>query len=224
MIGPKYARALVGLLFLAAAWQAGSAGWIVTKAAAAQALLERAWARSEGGTLAVRPWPWADTWPVARLRLGGDQPPLLVLDGASGRNLAFGPARVLRSPWPGQGRGTLIAGHRDTHFGSLRTLRAGDGITLERGGRKRRYQVAQTGVVHQDASAELERLPGEGLVLVTCYPFDAVDPGTEWRYVVWARPVDSRNHLGPVYPSSASLLGLNSAQSRRDERALVVPK
>ena len=40
------------------------------------------------------------------------------------------------------------------------------------------------------SSAELlDPFAGDGLRLVTCYPFDGVAPGTPWRFVITARPV-----------------------------------
>ena len=40
--------------------------WIPLKAVIAQELLEMAWAESQARQTDSRPWPWADTWPVAR--------------------------------------------------------------------------------------------------------------------------------------------------------------
>ena len=50
-------------------WQLGSGLWIQAKAELAQVLLERAWEKTLAGEARARPWPWADTWPVARLRI-----------------------------------------------------------------------------------------------------------------------------------------------------------
>ena len=53
-------------------WQVAGGVWIHAKAVLAQILLERAWQQTRDGGERVRPWPWADTWPVARL-VGADQ-------------------------------------------------------------------------------------------------------------------------------------------------------
>jgi len=85
---------LVVTLVLLGLWQTGSGTWIYVKAKLAQVLLQRAWAVSLAGQRDVKPWPWADTWPVARLvvpSLGIDQ---IVLAGAHGRTLAFGPGQL----------------------------------------------------------------------------------------------------------------------------------
>jgi sortase A len=181
--------ALVILLGIAA-WHGGRAAWIEAKAQLAQQLMRRAWRGSQGGGGDVRPWPWADTFPVARLtvpRLGVDQ---LVLSGASGRTLAFGPGHLAGTPLPGAIGNAVISGHRDTHFAFLRRLRVGDRIVVEgRDGRLRRYTVEGSGVVDRTDVGIAADTADTRLTLVTCYPFDAIRPGGPLRYVVVARAV-----------------------------------
>ncbi len=43
----------------------GSGLYLPAKAALAQVLMRQAWSETEFDP--VRPWPWAETWPVARL-------------------------------------------------------------------------------------------------------------------------------------------------------------
>ncbi len=86
--GFALALAAIGL------WQLGSGAWLQGKAWLAQLLIARAWAEAGDAGAAPPPWPWADTRPVARLlvpELGIDQ---IVLAGASGRTLAFGPGHL----------------------------------------------------------------------------------------------------------------------------------
>lgn len=178
--------ALSGILLTAGIWQLGSAAWLLVKAELAQYLIADAWEEQlqEGGE--IKPWPWADTWPVARLQLD-DQKPLMVLAGGSGQALAFGPGMLEISGEPGQPRTTVIAAHRDTHFGSLAQLQPGSPIQLQdRRGRWHSYRTSETRVV----DSEREQLPvfaEPGLLLVTCYPFDAIDPGGPLRYLVYAQ-------------------------------------
>ncbi|WP_150911574.1 class GN sortase [Marinobacter halotolerans] len=169
--------------------------WIPFKAVVAQQLLELAWAESQARQQQVRPWPWADTWPVARLTLqqGADDSgrSLIVLDGAHGESLAFGPGQVFGS---GDSRGpVIIAGHRDTHFKSLQTLEAGHDLRLQgRDGQWQSYRVIDTRVVdsrHQQINTAL--LPPDTLLLVTCYPFDGLQANGPLRYVVEAKATPS---------------------------------
>jgi len=159
--------------------------WMPVKAELAQQLLNRAWAATNDDRRAVRPWPWADTWPIARLTLPTSDGPLTVLAGASGRNLAFGPALMDGSAPPGTAGVSVIAGHRDTHFRTLADLSIGDRFEIEQpDGSVYVYEVAAIDVVDvEDAMLRLDA--DESIVaLVTCYPFDAVAPGGSLRYVV----------------------------------------
>ncbi|HKE43547.1 MAG TPA: class GN sortase [Steroidobacteraceae bacterium] len=190
------ARVLVlcGLLGTAS-WQFAHAGYIHAKAILAQRLLERSWQRSLDGVDAARPWPWADTWPVARLRmarLGVDE---IVLAGSSGRTLAFGPAHVDGTALPGAPGLSIVAGHRDTHFEFLRQLAIGDELQVDRAdGASVRYRVSDLAVL----DARAQRMPldaaADRLELVTCFPFDAVVPGGPLRYRVLAERVSLAEH------------------------------
>lgn len=176
-------------LALAAASQIGSAAWIHAKAELAQVLLERAWERTRQGGHAVRPWSWADTWPVARLRFPDAGEAMLVLAGGSGRTLAFGPGHLDGTPLPGAGGNSVIVGHRDTHFAVLERLRPGARIAVEVPGREIDYRVTETFVAHESAGRVLRDAGREQLTLVTCYPFHALVPGGPLRWVVRAEPL-----------------------------------
>ena len=161
--------------------------YIPAKAWVAQVLLDVAWDRRLGGAADSRPWSWADTMPLARLRqprLGIDQ---IVLEGASGRVLAFGPGHIPGSAPPGEAGNVVISGHRDTHFRWLAQVQSGDELMLQTDdGRNLLYRVAQTSVHHESDIGLLDPLEGDQLRLLTCYPFDAVAAGTSQRYVVTA--------------------------------------
>jgi sortase A len=162
--------------------------WLPAKAELAQQLLNRAWERTTEGDTTAKPWPWADTHPVARLSLPGSAEPLTVLAGASGRNLAFAPALMDGSAALGAPGVSVIAGHRDTHFRPLEALEIGDELSIERpDGSVLPYEITALDVVDSDR-AQLRLDADESIVvLVTCWPFDSVDVGGSWRYVVTAR-------------------------------------
>lgn len=169
----------------------GHAGYLYAKAQLAQVLLERAWRHAQDEGVAPPPWPWADTAPIARLRLARLGVDRIVLDGDSGRALAFGPGWMPGSARPGTRGVALLSAHRDTHFAFLREIRLGDDVALDTVHGTRRYRVSDLRVV--DSRDGLAALPadGDGLVLVTCYPFEAVVPGGPLRYVVSAVPEDT---------------------------------
>ncbi len=196
------------------------AAWIPAKAALAQHLLERAWQRVQAGGTEARPWSWADTRPVARIRVPRLGASWIALEGASGRTLAFGPGHLSGTPAPGEPGNSVLFGHRDTHFAALAELRIGDALEVEtRSGGWRRYVVARTEVVHERDGRLLGPAgPGASwLTLITCYPFGAAGPGP-LRYGVRAVAVDDALSRAPSSamrrPSSSPLLA--SAGSRPD--------
>lgn len=189
MIVQRLLSVLSALLLATGVVQGIRGGWIHAKAHLAQVLLERSWERTQAGGVKEKPWPWADTWPVARLELpdGSDH---IVLAGASGRNLAFAPGHVDGSAAP-VGSGTcVIAGHRDTHFAHLDRLEKGQAVTLEDAeGRRCAYRVSGAAVVDEAETWVVTAHDGPTLVLVTCWPLDSPMPGGSLRYVVWAEGV-----------------------------------
>jgi sortase A len=186
-------RAIVLACTILGAALLAQAGWIHAKALLAQVLIARAWERSAGGVRDARPWPWADTTPVARVMLPGkDTRIVTVLAGASGRNLAFGPVHDSSSVLPGEPGNSVIAGHRDTHFRSLRNVGLGDRLYVERAdGTSRVFAVVDRRVVDARTTRVLLDSDAVRLTLVTCYPFDAVDPRGPLRLVITADAVQA---------------------------------
>ena len=181
------AAALAGLLGLVLAAQGL---WMPLKAALAQVLLERAFARLLAGEGDVKPWPWADFQPAARLSAPGLGDRAVVLRGASGQALAFGPGHLAGTPEPGEPGLAVYAGHRDTHFAFIGALRPGDELVVERPGGTFRFRTTATEVVRWDAPGLSAQEPGRGLVLASCWPLDSMVPGP-WRYLVRAELVEA---------------------------------
>jgi sortase A len=179
-----YSLVLVGL------WQASSGAWIYVKAQLAQVLLQRAWAGTLAGQQHVKPWPWADTWPIARLVVPGLGIDQIILEGAYGRTLAFGPAHV-ESVSDGIEGTVILTGHRDTHFAFLEHVQTGEQFVLQSSnGHIRSYRVGD----HRIVDSRSGRIPLDrehsALVLVTCYPFHTAIPGGPLRLVVTAEAED----------------------------------
>ena len=173
--------------------------WIPAKAVLAQVLLQRAWTASSQTAVSLgtaqseavevhRPWPWADTWPVARLTAPAHDVDLVVLHGASGEALAFGPGRMDGLVSLGSLQPIALAGHRDTHFAFLSDLEIGDELRLDLPAETTRVYRAEDAfrVDHRDTSAL--RGDEDDLFLVTCWPLDSKTPGP-WRWVVRARRI-----------------------------------
>ncbi len=177
----------IALLALGSAASFGHGVYLYAKAQLAQVLLHSAWERSRATGTAVKPWPWADTYPVARLAVRARDADVLVLAGASGRTLAFGPGHLDGSALPGDPGNAVITAHRDTHFRFLNAVRTGDELTVERAdGGTRHFRVRASYVADYQALWFPRDTAVPTLTLVTCYPFDALDPGGPLRYVVVA--------------------------------------
>lgn len=182
--------ASVMLLTAAGLWCLSQGAWIHVKARLAQALIDQAWERSRQTGVLSPPWPWADTWPMARMQIQGLDETLMILHGDSGRVLAFGPGHSVESALPGEPGTVLISGHRDTHFSVLQKIEKGHVIRLETHSGSHSYRVEGMRVV--DADRFRIRSSGEErLVLVTCYPFDDPIPGGPQRFVVSASRISS---------------------------------
>ena len=178
--GFALALASISILFL------GETAWIQGKAIVAQVLMERAWARTKSGGKAA-PWPWADTKPVAVLEVPGQEIRQMVLAGASGRTLAFGPAHMDESAAPNEDGTIVLIGHRDTHFAFLEEISIGEILRLtDASGKARAFRIAETAVADIRHTRLRIDSAGSRSVLVACYPFDAFDPGGPLRYVVTA--------------------------------------
>jgi sortase A len=124
-------------------------------------------------------------------RLGINQ---IILADASGRSLAFGPGQVGNGEFSdAKNERLILSGHRDTHFSFLRDVQRGDAMTLQTvQGDWLKYVVEETAVL-DSRTEQLLRYPEEAsLLLITCYPFDALLPGGPFRYVVKARAVAPR--------------------------------
>jgi len=184
----KPGRLLVACLLGFGFWQLVQGAYIPAKAWLAQELMLQAWTRMLSGETRVTPWPWADTWPIARLTARSGDVDLIVLAGGSGRTLAFGPGHMSASVMPGEVGNAVIAGHRDTHFQFLKDMQAGDLLLLQSGrGLEYSYEVVGVDIVDSRTGSLLLDIDAAMLSLVACYPFDAIDAGGPLRYVVTAR-------------------------------------
>lgn len=192
----RVARFTAVAVFVAALGQGALAAYVPIKAAVAQRLLEVAWESTEPGGRTV-PWPWADTWPVARINVAGEDDGLIVLAGVSGESLAFGPGWVTSSAVPGAPGDAIVAAHKDTHFEFLRALELGTELEVVLPSRSReRFRVSQLFVADSRRTRlVLARTGPSRLILVTCYPFSSRHGGGPLRFIVIL------NRLGDEPPS-----------------------
>lgn len=168
--------------------------YIKAKAQYAQYLIADSWNHYIKTGEQQKPWPWADTYPVAKLEMY--QESHYVLAGASGRNLAFGPAHMLQTADLGSAGNAAVAGHRDTHFEVLRQATIGDLIyltTRQLSTRpinylKQAYRVKSIEIVDEhNLDILISDTDTASITLITCYPFGSIAPNPTLRYVVKAQ-------------------------------------
>ena len=167
------------------------------KAWLAASLLDHAWERVLAGEEDVRPWPWMDSEPVAKLHfqkagdeVRGGRSGFVVMRGVSGSILAFAPGWHEGTRPPGEGGTTLISAHRDTHFAILKDVDHHDRLLLQdRSGNEVTYAVNEM-IVTEEPTLKLKTTHDrQRLILVTCYPLDAWRPNSVERLVVVAEPI-----------------------------------
>ena len=184
---PRWRVVLSWLLAIGACVALVSAFTILAKAHVGQALLAIAWSRAQPDGRAPAPWPWADTRPVAKLYAPRQQVERLLLAGATGRTLAWGPGVVDGTARPGERGNAIVTAHRDTHFRFLADVAIGDALVVERlDGVRVAYRIVTTRLADADALAIPRDTDVPTLTRVTGGPFGAVNPGGRLRYVVVA--------------------------------------
>jgi len=202
---------LIAVLLLISLGCFAKLSYIQVKASLAQVLLNHAWEntqlayieRGEKGeskenqlsdTLAkIKPWPWADVYPVAKLVMPRLKLSYLVLNNDSGQALAFGPGITATNTSVSNtalsNKTKVISGHRDSHFEFLAEVVIGDDFSLAlASGKVIHYRVNRLSVIdiqkNQLYLPDIEENQSQGLVLITCYPFNSMTASTPFRLVI----------------------------------------
>lgn len=196
LLGSGWARvvpaALALIFFGAGLWFLGEGLYIATKAEVAQILLERAFEKTLETGRDQKPWPWADTWPVAKISFPALGIKTIVLDKTSGQALAFGPGLMPGLSEIGQPGTALIAAHNDTHFSFLGETRVGQIFEVQtREGKSLKFEVLGFEVVDIRKPLTLAAVAEPHLILSTCYPFRSLASQTPYRFLVTSRMVSN---------------------------------
>ena len=155
------------------------------KAQVAQILLKHAWQQSLKNGEGVQPWPSFDGRPIFKLEIVKHQISQIVLEGTSGQALAFGPAFHQESFLPSANKITAISSHRDSHGEYIKNLEIGDILKLQDlDNNWHTYKIEEFLIVNVQKDLFINKI--NRLLLITCYPFDALLSGTPLRYIVSA--------------------------------------
>lgn len=173
------------------------ASWLPVKGWLSQKLISYSWHQTIDSQQKIKPWQWADTYPIAELSFERLNKSIVVLNGGDPTTLAFSAGAI--APF-NQTTGTqpfIVAGHRDSHFSFLEEIVMNDIISLaDKQGKSQLYQVEAIDII--DASTgELPVLANDSqLILITCYPFTRVSnisntsnigSNSNERYVITAK-------------------------------------
>ena len=164
-----------------------SSGIILIKAHFSVYLIEKAWKKSLKDSSYHKPWSWADTYPIAKLIVKRLNNETIILEGSSGRNLAFSATHLLQSGLPGDSKTIVISAHKDTHFSYLKDLIVGDIIDIKTLHKTQSYKVSNFQIVNSQKS-QIYIKNSEELLLTTCYPFNS-SFGGPLRIVYTATPI-----------------------------------
>jgi sortase A len=191
-------RSLSFVLIVVVALLWGTSLWIHAKAHLAQYLIQEAWRSTLDSGEAKKPWPWADTWPVAQLTFPNQNKSLFILAGSHGTSLAFGPGHIDGTSLPGQSGTIVFSGHRDTHFRFLKNVAIKQRIQMiDNAGNLTHYKVRELRIVDSSKQDWLIDQSKNELHLITCFPFDSANLNPSKRYIVIAERLENRMSLSP---------------------------
>lgn len=108
-----------------------------------------------------------------------------ILEGTDAKSLRRGAGHITGTALPGEHGNVGIAGHRDTFFRDLRTVREDDDIELETPSGTYHYKVDSIRIVAPEDTSVLQYNGDSVLTLVTCHPFNFIGPAPD-RFIVRA--------------------------------------
>jgi len=161
--------------------------WIPIKGKLSQYLIRISWQHYEKTGDVIKPWPWADTHPIAMMSFPRLEESIVILNGGDETTLAFSAGAITPFNQPNTVMPFVVAGHRDSHFVFLANIELGDLISVkDKIGQNKQYRVVATTIVDAIQHAELA-LAHETLTLITCYPFNGLGSDSSQRFVITAQ-------------------------------------
>ncbi len=108
---------------------------------------------------------------------------VMIMEGTGASELNRAVGHIPGTALPGQHGNVAIAGHRDTFFRPLASIRAGDVMSITTLQGLNRYRVVFTRIVRPDNIGVLYPTGQDTLTLVTCFPFYYVG-AAPMRYII----------------------------------------
>jgi len=127
----------------------------------------------------------------------------IVAEGTDARALRRAVGHLPRTPFPGEKGNVVLAGHRDSFFRNLKSVRLGDRVQISTPDGVFEYQVVSRNIVKPTQTEVLSNTRNPVLTLVTCYPFTYVGHAPN-RFIVRARQVPPSTPEPSRTPASTS--------------------
>lgn len=164
------------------------ASWLPIKGWLSQQLISYSWHETVSLNQKIKPWPWADTYPIAELSFQRLNKSVVVLNGGDPTTLAFAAGAIAPFNQPLSTQTFVVAGHRDSHFSFLDEVFMNDIISLaDSHGQNQLYQVEAIDIVDASTGQLPVLADNSQLVLITCYPFTHSGSESNERYVITAK-------------------------------------
>ncbi|XPF94528.1 class GN sortase [Colwellia sp. RE-S-Sl-9] len=167
--------------------------YLPAKAWLSQQLIAYSWEASQITKKPSPPWPWADTTAIAKMSIPRLNKSLVLLQGTDPTTLAFSAGVMHQYSRLKSNNPFVVAGHRDTHFSFLQDIKMKDVIAInDIHGNTQLYEVENIDIVDSDETPLLLDVEDPNLLLITCYPFNALRAGGSLRYVVRAKRLSDK--------------------------------
>lgn len=166
--------------------------YLPAKAWLSERLIAHSWEVTQNTNKPSPPWPWADTTAIAKMNVPRLHKSLVLLKGTDPTTLAFSAGVMHQYSRLTTTSPFVVAGHRDTHFSFLEGLQMKDVISIsDIDGKTQHYKVEELSIVDSEKTPLIIQEDDTRLVLITCYPFNALRAGGSLRYVVKAKIIDA---------------------------------
>jgi sortase A len=162
--------------------------YLPAKAWLSQQLIMSSWEQTKRTKKPSPPWPWADTTAIAKMEVSRLNKSIILLKGTDPTTLAFSAGAMHQFSTLASNRPFVAAGHRDTHFSFLKNIQLKDTIKLEDiYGNSSQYEVESIDIIDSNKTPLLLDTNKDDLLLITCYPFNAIRSGGSLRYLIKAK-------------------------------------
>lgn len=188
------------VLFLLGSLLCLHASWLPAKGWISQALISYSWQQSlahqkvlqqpitNHNPIAIKPWPWADTFPIAELSFARLEKNIVILNGGDPTTLAFSAGAIAPFNQINGVTPFVVAGHNDSHFSFLENIQMKDIISMrDQHGKSQLYQVEAIDIIDASTGQFPILANDSSLILITCYPFNTIGNNSDERYVITAR-------------------------------------